>query len=297
MWLYVAGGMISLDERHVDLRMQTITRGLALLGLAAMILVPMGSTLAGPWDAPQAQGGAFSTPTPGPDGRIIYIVQENDDFWTIAAIADISLDELYALNGIQPGDFAVPGMELLLGFSGPAQASAQPESQVTPTFAEPTPTPEFSTANLCVLLYLDENGNASLDTGEEALAGGQVSIVDASGALVEEIQTTEDPAGTEDPEGTCIENLDAGDYNISAAVPEEYNPTTSMSLPLRMQAGDVHYVQFGAQPSAAISNQGGQEGGGASIWFGVIGGLLLLAAGGLGYYAFRYDRRSPPSLQ
>jgi len=237
-----------------------------MLGLVSISLAPMGVALAGPWIAPQGQGGSFPTPTPGPDGRIIYQVQENDDFWTIAAVAGISLEELYALNGIQPGDFAVPGMELLLGFSGPAQASPQPEDQATATSEAPTPTPEFSTVNLCVLLYLDENGNARLET-------------------------------TTDPEGTCIEKLDAGDYNISAAAPAEYNPTTSMSLPLRMQPGDVHYVQFGAQPSAALTRPGGQDGGGGSIWFGVIGGLLLLAAGGLGYYAFRYDRRSPTSLK
>ncbi len=283
--------MISPDERSMVQRLQLILRGMAMLGLVSISLAPMGVALAGPWIAPQGQGGAFPTPTPGPDGRIIYQVQENDDFWTIAAVAGISLEELYALNGIQPGDFAVPGMELLLGFSGPAQASPQPEDQPTATSEAPTPTPEFSTANLCVLLYLDENGNARLDGGEEPLAGGQVSIVDASGALAEEIQTTTDP------EGTCIEKLDAGDYNISAAAPAEYNPTTSMSLPLRMQPGDVHYVQFGAQPSAALTRPGGQDGGGGSIWFGVIGGLLLLAAGGLGYYAFRYDRRSPTSLK
>ncbi len=33
-----------------------------------------------------AQGTGFVTPTPGPDGKIIYIVQQDDALWTIAAL-------------------------------------------------------------------------------------------------------------------------------------------------------------------------------------------------------------------
>ncbi|MFZ0534287.1 MAG: hypothetical protein WAM09_14015, partial [Anaerolineales bacterium] len=35
--------------------------------------------------APQAQYTYPPTPTPGPDGKIIYIAQENDSVWVIAA--------------------------------------------------------------------------------------------------------------------------------------------------------------------------------------------------------------------
>jgi hypothetical protein len=237
--------------------------------------------------SPELQPTPFLTPTPGPDGQIIYIVQERDSFWSIAAIAGISLEELYALNGIQPNDYAIPGTELLLGLSGPVEPTADHEAQMTPTFAEPSATPVFSTGEICVLLFLDANGNARLDEGEIGLSGGQISIVDVTGTVADEATTDENP------EGKCFTDLDAGDYNVSAAVPEEYNPTTSMSLPLRLVAGDIKYVQFGAQPSAALSDQNQNNGHSGSQTLGLFGIFLLLAAGGLAYYASRYSRRSP----
>jgi hypothetical protein len=254
-----------------------------LAGLSLAIRVPVN---ANPEHGPSLQPTPFPTPTPGPDGRIVYIVQENDSFWSIAAIAGISLEELYALNGIQPNDFAIPGAQLLLGYAGPADPTAEVESQITPTSAEPTPTPIFSTGEICVLLFNDTNGNARLEEGEPALAGGQISIVDVNGAIAVDARTEEIV------EGQCFKDLDAGDYNISAAVPEGYNPTTSMSLPLRLVAGDVKYVQFGAQISAAALDELPQNDQDRSMWFGIIGVLLILAAGGLAFYASRYGRRT-----
>lgn len=255
--------------------------------IAGMVLAVGKQANANSAYAPELQPTPFPTPTPGPDGRIIYIVKEDDSFWVIAAIAGISLDELYALNGIQPGDFAVPGMELVLGLAGPVEPTSIPGAAMSPTPASPTSTPEFSTGEICVLLFLDSNGNARLDEGELGLAAGQISIVDVSGVVAVEASTGENP------EGQCFEDLETGDYNVSAAVPEEYNPTTSMSLPLRLIAGDIKYVQFGAQPSAAISDKIPDQGGSGSLLLGIFGILLLLAAGGLAYYASRYSRRSP----
>jgi hypothetical protein len=237
--------------------------------------------------APELQPTPFLTPTPGPDGRIVYIAQNDDNFWSIAAIAGISLDELYALNGIQPGDYCVPGMELTLGYAGPVEPTADLGAVTSPSPVAATSTPEFNTGEICVLLFMDANGNARLDEAETGLSGGQISIVDVSGIAAVESPTDENP------EGKCFEDLDAGDYNVSAAVPEEYNPTTSMSLPLRLNAGDIKYVQFGAQPSAAISDQVPNQRQSGSQLLGIFGVFLLLAAGGLAYYASRYSRRTP----
>jgi hypothetical protein len=236
--------------------------------------------------APALQPTAFPTPTPGPDGRIVYFVQDQDTFWSIAAIAGITLDELYALNGIQPGDYAVAGMELTLGYAGPTEPTAESGAVASPTPFAATPTSQFNTGEICVLLFLDENGNARLDEGETGLSGGQISVVDVSGVVAVEA------ASGEDPEGQCFADLEAGDYNVSAAVPEEYNATTTMSMPLRLVAGDIKYVQFGAQPSAALIDLVPNGGGSGSLWLGIFGIFLLLAAGGLAYYASRYSRRS-----
>jgi hypothetical protein len=228
----------------------------------------------------------FPTPTPGRDGYIVYIVQPGDSPWRIAAIAGITVEELFALNGIQPGDYITPGMQLVLGSAGPPAPTAAPETELeTPTAPAGTPTPEFGMGEICVLLFQDLNGNARLDAGETPLAGGRVSVGDVAGSVSVE-QTTGNT-----PEGYCFEELPGGDYNVSAAVPGGYNPTTAMNLPVRLQPGEIKYVQFGAQPSGVIGGGLGQAGDGRSPVLGILGAFLLIAAGGVGYYATRVGRR------
>lgn len=244
----------------------------------------VGTVMADAQEAPAAQPTPFPTPTPGPDGRITYIVQPRDTFFDIAAIAGITLEELFALNGIQATDFAIPGMELLLGFAGPVQATAAPGSVDTATPVEATATPIFNTGEICVLLFLDVNGNARLEEDEMALADGQINVVNSSGTLAAESTTTEDA------EGHCFQGLQAGEYNVSAAVPSGYNPTTSMNIPLRLQAGDIKFIQFGAQASAATTSFLSATERDKSIWYGIFGVLLLATAAGIGYYALKYGR-------
>src|SRR3972149_316007 len=137
------------------------------------------------------------------------------------------------------------------------------------------------------MVYLDENGNTRLDPGEGPLVGGQVSIADTTGAVAGE-HTPDDT-----PEGYCFSELKNGDYNISAAVPAGYNPTTAMNLPLHLDPGDTGFVEFGAQPSAALRQPGSEGRDQVSTLMGIFGVVLLLAAGGLGYYASRYGKRGP----
>jgi len=115
-------------------------------------LVAWGGGPPGPPGALAANAAAFTTPTPGPDGKIIYIVQEGDDLWTIAALIGKSVEELMALNGIQPGDYITPGMELVLGSAGPVLPTAAPEARPTITLFPVTPTPVFGTGEINPLL-------------------------------------------------------------------------------------------------------------------------------------------------
>ena len=246
---------------------------------------------------PALQPTPFLTPTPRQDGKIIYIVQEEDSLWRIAAIADITLEELMAMNGIQPGDFISPGMELELGVGGPAVATAAPfDAEATPTEEILTPTPVDGTAEICVMLFMDENGNGRLEEGELPLAGGQISIVDVNGVVAGAV-TTEDLNEEEDPVGHCFPDLKKGDFNVSAAVPPEYNPTTGLNVPVTLASGDIKYLQFGAQPSSAIGGPINPDDGGRSTILGLLGVLLLISAGALGYYASRMSRRTPRSLR
>ncbi len=234
-----------------------------------------------------AQG--FVTPTPGPDGKIIYVVQDGDALWTIAALSGKSVEELMALNGIQSGDFLRPGMELLLGIAGPAQPTAAPQAQPTDTPRPLTPTPVFGTGEICVMLFLDVNGDARLTEGEPPLSGGQISIADPTGVLAGE-HTTDAAA-----EGYCFVQLENGDYNVSAAAPEGHNPTTTMNVPVRLDPGEVKHIEFGAQASAALGGSGGSASRSGAL--GVVGVVLLLAAVGLGVVASRYTRRSTMKLR
>ena len=272
-----------------------VVSAVGLMGMCA-VAYP-GTAYGASRDVPPPQG-AFPTPTPGPDGRIIYIVREGDTAWTIAAVAGLTLEQLYALNGLQPTDFLRPGTELILGLGGPARPTAGPNTLPTPTPLPPTPTPTFGTGEICVLLFHDQNGNARYEVGEEPIAGGQLSVTDATGAMTVDHATDGTTALSEfdEPIGYCFVDLESGDYNISAAVPVEYNPTTAMNLPIRLNAGEVKYVEFAAQASgASASSDAG--GGSRSAVLGVLGVGLLLVAGGLGYYAVRLTRRSPSSLR
>jgi hypothetical protein len=276
-------------------------RWIATMLFASALIIVFGSMSVEAGSAPNVrlQPTPFPTPTPGPDGRIIYRVQEGDSLWRIAAIAGISLEELMAMNGIQPGDFISPGMELELGIGGPALPTAAPLGvQPSPTAPTSTPTPLVGTAEICVLLFQDVNGNGRLEETELPLEGGKVSVVDTNGivageytteALLEQLE--------EDLIGYCFTDLEGGDYNVSAAVPPGYNATTSLNAPVSIAPGDIKYLQFGAQPSSALLGGDGLDGGGRSSLLGLVGLVLLVAAGGLGFYASRLSKSQPRSLR
>ena len=120
--------------------------------LAISILMLLQTTASAP--PPQA---VISTPTPQADGRIIYIVKENDTCISIALLMGISEQELRELNNLEAEDcqFLFVGQELLVGI--------QPEDTPVPTSEAtlaPTATPFKGNGSVCVFLFNDENGNA-----------------------------------------------------------------------------------------------------------------------------------------
>lgn len=235
--------------------------------------------------APLAQLTPFMTPTPGPDGRILYKVQDGDTLLRISLISGVPLDELRGLNNLT-GDNIFVGQDLLLGLGAVAPVTPTPGPSPTATPLLPTPSLVPGTGNICILLYDDINGDSLRQAEEPALAGGALSINNRSGSVTV-TETTK--SGTEP---TCYEDLPEGEYSISVAIPEGYNPTTLNGYTLALKAGDETYIDFGAQMNsikAAEEPAATSEGGRAPL-LGILGGLFLLAGLVLALFAGRLLR-------
>jgi hypothetical protein len=240
----------------------------------------------------------FLTPTPGPDGNIVYVVQAGDTLWRIASITGLTVDQLRAMNGLT-GDIISVGQRLIIGQGQAAQPTATLEPTTDPNAAAPTPeagapteaaagteVASVSTGTACVMLYVDVNGNGRRETNEVLLAGGQFTVVDTSTGVPVQAHTTD---GLNEPH--CFTDLPVGTYTISSAAPAGYNATTSTTTSLQLEAGATFSFEFGAQPSGS-----GQEAAPAAAsnprlrtaLFGAAGIMfLLLAAGVAGFLVLR----------
>lgn len=259
-------------------------RFLVLTALASLLLfglwLPVHAAPSGQQSAP--------TPTPGADGRIIYIVQPGDGCFRVAALHNISVEQLRQLNSRLDGNCTlVVGQELLIGI---VSLEGTPTLDVLPTPGEPTvtPTPLSGTTEVCVLLFDDINGNALREETEPAVAGGAVSVTETNGKYSAS-QNTLIPADPEAYQGICFTNIPEGNYNITVGIPDNYNPTMELSYALDVNAGDRAFVDFGIQSRDVVVDPGASpgSGGGTSPVLGILGALFLLGGAALGYYAWR----------
>jgi hypothetical protein len=228
------------------------------------------------------------TPTPGEDGRIIYVVQPLDSCFRVAALMKITVEQLRQLNSrLDENCTLVEGEELLIGIAAVATPTVQVDlNPGTPTV---TPTPLSGLTEVCVLLFNDVNGNALREETEPAVAGGAVSVTENNGKYSASLDTVI-PSDPEAYQGVCFTNIPEGTYNITVAIPDNFNPTMALSYSLEVNAGDRAFVDFGTQSRDVVVDPGAQEnadGGGVSSALGIFGALLLLGGAGLGYYAWR----------
>jgi hypothetical protein len=222
--------------------------------------------------APLPQYTYIPTPTPGVDGRIIFIVTDESP-WVIAARFNIPMEELRALNMWGDNPITRPGDEVLLGYAGPAEVTPTPGPTLTPAPALPSPTHEPGWGIICILLYEDLNGDSFRQEEEPSIAGGAVSISNRSGTVS---ITHETVAGLD---YQCFEELAEGSYTVSIAVPSGYNSTTLTNRAIDLAAGDTTYLGFAAHAnSEAVVQSLPPEEGGRSPLLGIIGGIFLLSA-------------------
>ncbi|MFH2104452.1 MAG: LysM peptidoglycan-binding domain-containing protein [Chloroflexota bacterium] len=254
--------------------------GLILTGIVLMVLSLPATA------APAGQVQSYTTPTPQPNGQIIYIVQPGDNCVKIALLMSISVDYIRQANRLDENCSIVADQQLIVGVGGPVESTPTTGPSPTPTLVEATPTQaNTGGAEVCVLLYADMNGDGLRQEIELGIAGGAVSITSDDGSYSQARETVAAiDLDTEEPVRTCFENVPEGDYTVSAAVPEEFNPTTALTFSLEVAPGDTIFIPFGAQArTSPVDEQANPR----SPLLGIVGALMLLAGVGLGIYAWR----------
>ncbi len=261
-----------------------------------ILLILVSLLLLGLWLPVNASSGlqqAPTTPTPGADGRIIYIVQPGDGCFRVAALNNITVEQLRQLNSnLDENCTLVEGQELLVGI---VSVALTPTLGAPPTAGTPTvtPTPLSGTTEVCVLLFDDSNGDALRQETEPAVAGGAVSLTENNGKYSAALDTVI-PADPETYQGICFSDIPEGNYNITVGIPDNFNPTMELNYSLDVNAGDRAFVDFGIQSQDVVVDPGAAEengdGGGRSMILGIFGALFLLGGAGLGYYAWRSGR-------
>ncbi len=260
------------------------------LPLAAILVLTLGfgAFLNAGSASAAAQATALPLPEPDASGRILYTVQPGDSPFLIAAKFQLDINQLNILNNWTSDTVLQEGQVVILALA----STPDPDSTATPTpGADETPE-SAGTGTISVLLFDDVNGDGLRQETEFGIANGAVSVTHRTG-LASRQETT---FSLIDVEGLPVLNtfadLPAGEYTVSMAVPDGYNPTTGLSKTIDLTAGGSVTLNFGAQLSSeAQANQLSPEEGGRSPLMGLLGFVLLVSGLGLGYYNLQGRRR------
>jgi hypothetical protein len=231
----------------------------------------------------------FQTPTPNASGQIIYTVKQGDTCFSIYLLFQnqVPIERIVELNGLDSECTLYPEQQLVIATVDPATPTST-GPQPTATLGEPTPTPFEGNAQVCVVLYEDLDGNQMRGETEFYLEGGVASLSNRTGSFSETLETT---GGDPDlVDRVCFEDVPAGEYNLSMGIPEGYNPTTSLNVPLDVELGDTIVIDFAAQPGSRIvaPEEPGEASGRSPLLLAV--GILLIAGGGVLAFFFIRSR-------
>jgi hypothetical protein len=263
--------------------MKTRTVLLSLLFLAGVALLWWQAPVSA---SPTAQV-AYPSPTPGPDGRIIYKVKPGDTCTEISLLYGVSVEYIRTTNLLDENCTLREGQDIMIGVGGPSISSPTPNPAATATPATPTATPEVGgTAQVCVLVYNDLNGDGLRQaTTEAAIPGAALSLTSADGSYSKTMTSVINPDATA-YQGMCFADVPPGKYSVSAAAPEGYNATMNLTSNVEVIPGDTAYVDFGAQAKAASQAASTTASKGPSPILGVAGAGVLLAGIGLAIYTW-----------
>ena len=256
------------------------------LFIAALVIGSLGFLWARPTQHANAQA-TVTTPTPDSEGRIYYIVQPGEFCTTISEKLGVELTALKTMNGLDENCTILEGQKLLIAQVEKPTSTPMPAPTLMPVEITPTATPGTGTATICVVLFNDMDGNGRRTDFEAYLYGGVAGVNDQTGQVALTGNTVAgDPTLGVTP--LCFEDVPEGNYNISLAIPEGFNPTTVMNYPLTVHAGETATIDFGAQEKIVVPTTPEEAAAeGRSPVLGIIGGLVLLSGLGLGIYLWR----------
>ena len=260
-----------------------------LLISVSLILLGLAWFSSGVRAAPGRLQVAYPSPTPQPNGQIIYIVKIGDSCEQISLMYGVSLDYLRNTNQLDANCSLREGQKLQLGTGGPVSASPTPGPTLLPTIALPTATPiAGGKAEVCVLVYNDANGDGLRQATEVAIAGAAISLTSLDGTYSQTLTTVINPDETV-YQGMCFSNVPMGKYNVSAAAPDGYNPTINLSSTVDVTAGDIAYIDYGAQVKTvpAVDTSRNKP----APLLGIIGAVFLLAGIGMAVYVWSMLRK------
>jgi hypothetical protein len=261
---------------------------LTIVGLFALLALSWSLATPALAYAPELQGTLQPTPTPGADGRILYTIQAGDSPLLIAEKFGLDYQQLRILNNWGENEVLTEGQVILLGLGN--QGTATPvvgaTSDVVATITPETP----GTGSICVLLFDDINGDALRQDAEIGIADGAASVSERTGLASRTGVTVSQLDVDLLPVPTCFDDLPLGEYTVSAAAPEGYNPTTAQSATIQLHPGDQTTLNFGAQANSASGGLTPEEGGRSPL-MGLLGIVLILGGAGLGAYTWQMARR------
>jgi hypothetical protein len=233
---------------------------------------------------------AYPSPTPGPDGRIIYVVKAGETCTQISLLYGVSVEYIRTTNLLDENCTLREGQNLMIGIGGPSIATPTPNPEATATPVTPTATPKVGgTAQVCVLVYNDINGDALRQETEGAIAGAAISLTSPDENYSQTLTSVINPDATA-YQGMCFPDVPPGKYSVSAGVPEGYNATINLTTSVDVIPGDLISVNFGAQAREAAGTTAAPSNSPSPL-LGIAGAAFLLVGIGLGIYSWRILRK------
>lgn len=231
--------------------------------------------------------------TPDANGRIVHTVGVGDTLSYIAWLYGVPMDQIRRLNNLQ-GDIVVLGTKLVIqeGYTPTPAPTVEPTISSTPEATEIAELPPEEggaeqpaaggVGSICVMGYVDVNGNGIREADEGRLAG--VTFMVNNGTEMVGTYTTD---GVSEP--YCFSNLPTGTYIISWTG-ENLTATNNQTWSVELTAGSILTREFGIKPigGAEAAPEAGPQGGGLPTWavalIGAAGVVIFL--GGLGVVAY-----------